>query len=334
MAAACKDLVAVIGFSRAASPLEPAWPSTHRALLPIAGKALVVHLVEQLARSGIRHLRFAGSIQQFAVRRRLRDGREWGVRIRYSDLHDVDLRLQTLLEYGQCLYLCADHLHLTEFSGLPHERAFAAADPVLRAEQAAYWRILKTGPARCHVASVAPKPNIHDPLLTVRSYHGVNLAAAERQQQSLVLPGRAMKDGVFVDWDTDLGSGVELGTNITIGKHCRIDRRVRLIRRCAIGNGVIIGRDSQLANVTVLPNTYIGADVRLQDAIVTPIGLFDLEGHFLHCRERSVLGRVRGNAETYTGLPSEKLSVVENTWRAKPRAHTPIEDLQTAPGGT
>ncbi|MDH3553953.1 MAG: hypothetical protein OER22_15185, partial [Gammaproteobacteria bacterium] len=68
--AAAKTPIAVIGFSAAASPLEPAWPSTHRALLPVAGKPLIVHLVEKLASDGIRHLRIAGSIQQHAARHR------------------------------------------------------------------------------------------------------------------------------------------------------------------------------------------------------------------------------------------------------------------------
>lgn len=333
MTAAYRDVVAVIGFSRAASPLEPAWPSTHRALLPIAGKALVVHLVERLAQSGIRHLRIAGSIQQFAVRRRLRDGSEWGVKIRYSDLYDGDLRTQTLLEHGQCLYLCADQLHQVDLSRRHPEAAFAVEDPGLLSEFPGYWKMSAAGPVRYDIAAITQRPYCRERLLTVPSYHQANLAAARRQQYSLVLPGRALRAGVFVDWDTHLASSVDLGSHITIGKHCRIDRRVRLMSRCVIGNGVVIGRDSQLSNVTVLPNTYIGAAVRLRDAVVTPVGVFDLEGRFLYCGERSVFGRVRGNAESYTGLPSEKLSVIEESWRAPTRTQTVIEDRQSAAGG-
>ena len=86
-----KPPIAVIGFSDQASPLEPLWPSTHRSLMSIAGKSLIIYLIEQLADAGIRHVRIAGSIQQYAVRRRLRCGREWGMTVRYSALHGEEL---------------------------------------------------------------------------------------------------------------------------------------------------------------------------------------------------------------------------------------------------
>jgi carbonic anhydrase/acetyltransferase-like protein (isoleucine patch superfamily) len=315
MAADANAPIAVIGFSSAASPLEPAWPSTHRALLPVAGKPLIVHLIEQLTKGGIRHLRIAGSIQQFAVRRRLGDGGEWGVKIRYSDLHDADLRLQTLLEHGACLYLCGDNLHVADFSRIQPGAGVRIANPAARSELPAYWTLAPAGPFRHSIAAVTRCAYIRDPMTTVQSYHKCNLHAAAKDEFSLVLPGRAVKPGVSIDWDSYLAPDVRLGTGITIGKHCRIDRRVRLDGQCMIGNGVVIGRDSRLRNVSVLPNCYIGAGVRLRDAVVTPLGIFGLEGNFLPSPDRTVIGRVRGNAERRTGIPSEKLSVLETASR-------------------
>jgi len=319
MVPANEDIVAVIGFSTAPSPLEPAWPSTHRALLPIAGKPLIVHLIEQLARGGIRHLRIAGSIQQDAVRHRLADGGEWGVRIRYSDLYDGDLRLQTLLEHGHCLYLCGDSLHVADFSALTADAGIGIDDPAARSERSALWKLESGGPAGYSIAAATSgRPYVREPLLTVQSYHNCNLMAARHDNASLVVPGRALKAGVFVDWDTCLAPDVILGEDITIGKHCQIDRCVRLDSRCVLGNGVVIGRNSRLRNVSVLPNTYVGAGVRLQDAVVTPLGLFDLDGKFLQCSDDATFGRVRGNAERYTGLPSEKFSIMEKPlWRRR-----------------
>lgn len=304
--------IAVIGFSPAASPLEPAWPSTHRALLPIAGKPLIVHLVEQLASSGIRHLRIAGSIQQFAVRQRLRDGQEWGVTVRYSDLHGADLKMQTLLEHEHCLYLCGDHLHIGNFSTIQPSGRPHLANPADGSELSAYWKLWPTGPARYSIAVTTRSPYVRDPLTTVRSFHAANLDAASRGSGSLSLPGRAIKPGVAIDWDSYLAPDVVLDKSITIGKHCRIERRVCLGALCVIGNGVVIGRDSHLRNVSVLPNTYMGARTRLRDAVVTPLGIFDLDGNFLPTEDRTVIGRVRGNVERRTGIPSEKLSVLES----------------------
>jgi NDP-sugar pyrophosphorylase family protein len=302
--------IAVVGFSSATSPLEPAWPSTHRALLPVAGKPLIVHLVEQLTRSGIRHLRIAGSIQQYAVRQRLRNGQEWGITIRYSDLHDADLRMQTLLEHGQCLYLCGDNLHIGDFSRISPAANPHVADPMEGNESSAYWRLSSAGPARYSIRVATQKPYTRNPLLTVRSYHDANIAVAAGRT-SLLVPGRTAKSGVAIDWDSYLAPDIVLGDGITIGKHCRLDRRVRLHTQCVLSNGVIVGRDTQLHNVSVLPNTYVGIGTRLRDAVVTPLGLFDLDGKFWPTRDRSVVGRARSNAEQRTGIPSEKLSVLE-----------------------
>lgn len=302
--------IAVIGFSSATSPLEPAWPSTHRALLPVAGKPLIVHLVEQLASGGIRHLRLAGSIQQYAVRQRLRDGREWGVTVRYSDLHEADLRTQTLLEQGQCLYLCGDNLHLGDFSEISPAGNPRVADPTARSESSAYWSLSPAGPASYGIAAATRKPYTRDPLSTLRGYHDANVAVAAGRT-SLLVPGRTAKSGVAIDFDSYLAPDVLLGEGITIGKHCRIDRRVQLDTPCVLSNGVIVGRDTRLQNVSVLPNTYIGTGTRLRDAVVTPLGLFALDGKFWPTRDRTVIGRARSNAEQRTGIPSEKLSVLE-----------------------
>ncbi len=301
--------IAVIGFSNAASPLEPAWPSTHRALLPVAGKALIVHLVEQLVSGGIGHVRIAGSIQQYGVKQRLGAGEEWGIKVRYSDLHDTDLRTQTLSEHGHCLYLCGDNLHVGDFSTIRATGPGRAGNPLERSERAAYWVLGAEGPMRYGIAAATGSPHIRHPLVTARSYHDANMDVAVHG--GLLVPGRALKTGVVVDWDTHIAPDVCLGRHITIGKHCRVGKRVHLDERCVLANGVVLGNGTRLRNVTVLPNTYIGPDSRLRDAVVTPAGLFDLYGRFLPTPDPSVIGRARSNAEQRTGIPSEKLSAVE-----------------------
>lgn len=302
--------IAVIGFSRAASPLEPAWPSTHRALLPVAGKALIVHLVEQLVSGGIGHVRIAGSIQQYAVKQRLGSGEEWGIKVRYSDLHDTDLRTQTLSEHGHCLYLCGDQLHVGDFSAIRAAGPGRVGNPLERSESAAYWVLEPGGPLRHGIAAATGTPHIRHPVITARSYHEANMDIAV--YGGLLIPGRELRAGVIVDWDTHIAPDVCLGHHITIGKHCRIGKRVHLDERCVLANGVVLGSGTRLRNVTVLPNTYIGRDTRLRDAIVTPAGLFDLFGRFLPSPDPSVIGRARGNAEPRTGIPTEKLSALES----------------------
>lgn len=306
------NVIAVIGFSSAPSPLEPAWPSTHRALLPVAGKALIVRLIEQLARAGIRHVRVAGSIQQYAVRQRLVDGREWGVTVRYADLHGADLRLQTLLEHGHTLYVCGDNLHVADFSCLRAKDTASVVDALARSEAPAYWSLGPDGAVRSAISAATSRPYLREPLLTAASFHAANVEAAANDDGQIPVPGYTVRPGLYIDWDSHIAPSARLGELVTVGKHCRIGQRVRLAAQCVIGSGAVIARDTHLSNVTVLPNTYVGAGTRLRDAVITPLGLFSLDGTFLPSPDPSVIGRARRNAERRTGIPSEKRSVLEN----------------------
>ena len=305
--------VAVIGFSSAPSPLEPVWPSTHRALLPIAGKSMIAHLIDQLARDGITHIRIAGSIQQYAVRQRLGDGSEWGVRVRYSDLHGADLRAQTVLEFGECLNLSGDTLNAASFSRLEASGPVRLEDPAKREELGSFWKLWPVGPARYSIACATGKPYLFDPLMTVLGFHTANIEAANGLLDELILPGRRRADGVVVDWGTSISRSARIGRSVVIGKHCSIEASVVLESDCVVGNGSIIRKGVHLQNVTVLPNTIVGANVMLRDAVVTPVGVFSLEGEFFDLQRSGRIGRARGNEENRTGIPSEALSVIEST---------------------
>ncbi len=304
----------VIGFTDQTSPLSPVWPSTHRALLPIGGKALIVHTIEQLVDSGMTHIRIAASARQQPVRSRLGDGAEWGATIRYSDLHGADLCTQTLLEHGHCLYLPADQLHLLENVELDASTDFQPGDPSVRDDASVYWKLQSGEPVRASLSGVKGY-DFRLPLQSVEAYHRANLEAALGAIGKLNMPGRPIRELVTVDWDTEIAATARLGAGVAIGKHCRVGSRVHLESNCVVGNGVVIGANSHLRNVTILPNTFVGADTRLRDAVLTPCGIFDLNGQFLSVNDTSVLGRARGNHELRTGLPGEGRSELERSSR-------------------
>jgi NDP-sugar pyrophosphorylase family protein len=70
------------------------WPRTAiapKALVPVAGRPFAEHQVELLAARGVDDIVFAIAYRGDMIRRALRDGESWGVRIRYSD-EGTDLR--------------------------------------------------------------------------------------------------------------------------------------------------------------------------------------------------------------------------------------------------
>lgn len=309
-----KRELAVIGFSSAASPLEPAWPSTHRALLPVAGKPIIIHLIEQLAALGIKHLRIAGSIQQFPVKNRLGTGQEFGVTIRYSDIHGPDLCLQTLLERRECLYFIGDQLLNVAHALDSLNFARARTSSLDSTESAALWTLGKDGPECLQMNN--PFFAKGACIKTASDFHLANKLLVTGTVNNFELPGRAIREHVQVGWDSNIHPTAEIEAGVTVGNQCYIGSRVYLGAGCVIGDGCVIRPGAQLINVSLLPNTFVGGTVQLRDAIITPKAIFDLHGKYWLIDDRSIISRVRSNDEANTGMPTETLSEIEQVSKA------------------
>ncbi|MBT8083278.1 MAG: NDP-sugar synthase [Gammaproteobacteria bacterium] len=300
--------IAVIGFSDQSSPLEPLWPSTHRALIPLAGKSLIVYLIEQLADAGIRHIRIAGSIQQFAVRNRLRCGREWGITIRYSDLHGEELLAECLASEGSCLYLQGDHLYDADFSRLVANASRYDLPADIEANCAGLWRV-QNGKLSGHSLGVAGGTMSYENALSnVLDYHRANLRAVQGFLPHLNVPGAALHRAAIADWQSDIAPTASVGTNVFIGKHCRVGRLARLDADCVLSNGVVLEDGVCLENVSVLPNCFVGRQASIRDAILGPDGMLSFDGTFQPVNNRRFLGPTRDNQEQWTGLPDRHVA--------------------------
>lgn len=295
--------IAIIGFSDRASPLEPLWPSTHRALIPIAGKAVIVHLIEQLVRVGIRHVRIAGSIQQFAVRKRLGSGCEWGITIRYSDLHGGDLRTECLASAGECLFLLGDEFHYADLNVLaqPDDANNIEADLV---SGVGFYRLRDGRLCRYPLDAVSTAETYSNELASVREYHLANIRAAQGLLPGLNLPGSNIHQHAFADWKCDVSANAFIGAGVFIGKHGKVGKLVRLEDDCVLSNGVIIQSGARLKNVTVLPNCFVGQSMSIRDSVLGPEGYFSLDGKFSPVDDPGLLASTRDNQEHLTGIPS------------------------------
>ncbi len=293
--------VVVLGFSQNQMPLFPIWPSTHRAMLPVAGKPIIVHVLEQLHEAGIRHVRIAGGVEQSAVKSRLGDGTEWGMTLRYSDLKGEDLLLQTVLQFGQCAYVTGDELHLFESSIM--DNAMPAFKPYRSSgfHSSGHWSTADNCLANQLWGNRGDYSCV--PMSSIEQYHGANIAAASGRYPTLTLPG-TRSGAQVIDWKTRIGRGVSMGTGVFLGKHCQLGSRSVLDSDCVLSNGVIVGPGCELKNMVVLPNTHIAANVKLNDAVAGPSGLFDLSGRYWPLDD-VFLRASRNNHERLTGLPDQ-----------------------------
>lgn len=299
--------IAVIGFSDQSSPLEPLWPSTHRALMPLAGKSLIVYLVEQLADAGVRHVRIAGSIQQYAVRNRLRCGDEWGITVRYSDLHGDELLAECLANEGRCLYLLGDHLYDADFQSLVERASHFDVSADLPVGAAGLWRIHDGALTGHSMGAASAKNSYENPLSSVLDYHEANLRVARGYLPRLNVPGAPLHRAAIADWQSDIAKDAAIGPDVYVGKHCRVGPLARLESNCVLANGVLVDSGARLQNVTVLPNCYLGCRLNIRDAILGPDGILGFAGEFWPVRNREFLGATRENFEERTGLPDRRI---------------------------
>jgi len=284
------DKIAVIGFTKDIAPLDPVWPSTHRALLPVCGKALIIHQIEKLVALGIKHIRIAGSIQQWAVRKRIKDGSEWGVKIRYSDLHADDLKTECIASTGSCVFLLGDQLGTTHNKEEIHNQS--------NDNNIVHIVSNSTGIAN---------RNYLNEIKTVEDYHLANIYMIKNPKEFNLNGAQIHNDNAYMDWDSYIAPDAFIGKNVFVSKHCKISSLARLESNCMLSHGVIIGRGTKLRNVTVLTNCVIAPNLAIENCVITSQGMFDFNGKYWPFLDTHQLEASRDNREALTGLPSVKV---------------------------
>ena len=292
------DHPVLIGFSSTKSPFEELWPGTHKSLLPLLGKPIVVHLIERLRNQGYRHFRVARHLQQTFIQNRLGDGHEWGVRISYSDLEMGALLSQSLAEFCSVLVVRADEVlfpipHLACPQVCKYEHAIEDAKP-------GYYCLDLAG----GVSNYAPFPDsATSPICSAADYLLISFEHCLELSDELTIPGAKIHRDAQADWGAHFASDVLVGANCYVGKHCEVSQGAVLESNCVLGNGVFIDQSARLKNCVVLPNTYIGENVKLRDCIVSAKGALHVGGEFIRVKDATVLTHSRHATHRSLGVP-------------------------------
>ncbi|OQY54282.1 MAG: hypothetical protein DRR08_27625 [Candidatus Parabeggiatoa sp. nov. 2] len=278
---------AILFADRTGSELQPLTDKTSIALLPIAAKPLIEYTLDALLMTGIREVMVVISAFAEEIKRLLGNGERWEMQFEYVRSTEqpatVLTRLGAKLSDSEYLLVRGDVLRslnikafLEQAQTLQQEQILATIDGYN-----AGVCLLKTSPN----SEIPPNPKIPHNLEefeesegvqalavtgnlswldSLKAYHQANLAVLAGHFPSLVLPVRQVNDKLQVG----RRSSVPKDNAGLVGAFCRVHKKAALLGDVVLCNEVIVDRYAKLSATVVLPGTYIGEAVELQNAIV------------------------------------------------------------------
>lgn len=281
---------ALIFADRLGRELEPLTDRACVALLPVVGKPVLEHTLEALVAAGIRAAVVAISPFADQVRAVSGDGSRWGMRLDYvltqgeEDPDTVVERCQNRIQ-AEVLALRGDVLRgaaLGEFL----QRAAEVGGPVVqgRAANAPISLCLNRASGRGGLESLrwsgeSPATDSAWPVIelptgalnrldSLSAYHQANLDAAAGRFPGLIVPGREAALGLRVGIRSKVSPRSLRQGVAFVGSHCRVEASAEFYGEVVIANDVIVDRHAILRDSVVLPETYVGELVEVQNAIV------------------------------------------------------------------
>jgi len=282
---------AIILADRLGDELAPLDEFDCPALLPIAGKSVVEHCLEDLWEAGIRDATVAFPATHPHFRQRIGDGSRFGMRLRYlatpGEAWPAEVIARARPTTSQVLLVRGDIIR-----GRAARLIRDAATRCLSGSLHAIRGRRHAGMVVCEVAdrtvssldwsllSVAELPlamqglGIDDAgvnlLDSPAAWHRAGLLALAGRFRGLLPSGRAGEDpGLLTGPRSSVARSVAVEGIARVGRHASVRDGVRLSGYVDIGDDCVVDSGAEISDSIVLPGTYVGRGTRLNNAIVS-----------------------------------------------------------------
>ena len=287
---------AIVFADRLGRELAPLHQRNCIAMFPIATKPLLDYVLEKLLSAGIRQVLVVISSHAAGLRAYMNLGERWGVELRYilsrgeENPALIMQRLGKRLAEDDCLVLRGDilrHLNLQDFLQQAQHQQHACTLATINGQFAgvAYLRrqVADHHPHSFAVWQAAEVVNWdrqawqtlpqHYPCIemegqialldSLQNYQQANFAVLRGEFSGVVLPCRHLHQQLQAGYRSEYSQhhhGV-IGTDCSVATNAELQEAI-------VCNGVVVDHSAVLRKTIVLPNTYIGVGVSLQDAVV------------------------------------------------------------------
>ncbi len=285
---------AIVFADRLGEELSPLCDNICTAMLPVMNRPLLQYTIEDLAGAGVKDIVIVIADHANQVESYFASGDLWGVSIRYllsrgeESVNQVLSRSSSILNTpfiairGDVLRTpcCQSFLASAEHYDGPSVIARMGGNTI-------GLSLVRTWPIPIpeidwHRENFASKQSINTeiytgiyvPLDSLENYHQAILRLMET-----VLPanGLEVSAGLFADRLSRVGSESHQSGHVVVGANTSIHKSARLQGPCIIGDNCYVDQGANVNNSIVLPGTYIGENLQIENSIVAGNTLFRID---------------------------------------------------------
>lgn len=265
------DKSAILFVDRKGEELAPLNEQYSPALLPIAGKCPLEFWFEYLCEQKIKRVFLFVGGHSSAIKERFPSGEHWGLELTYLLSRGEELPRDLISRHANQLpreYLAAraDVVPQPRNDGsLANCLSITQTDTTELLEQL-YWPSLKNG---------ANNPQL---LISLEGYAKVTTEILQSRYWCCTPRGLMLDDHKWTatpEFSTERVDSVD-GT-LYVGRESVVDRAASLHGSVSIESNCFVDRGATLTNALILPGTYIGQNVSVENALVSGSLLIDLK---------------------------------------------------------
>ncbi len=244
--------------------LAPLTDNGSLATLPVGGKMLIEHLLENVASVQHSKMTIVASRGFNSLRQFIGSGERWGLNIKLVTSRPNEpiaslKRRQPSMFQGKVLLLAADRIYTKSLANNEFILQQASETNAKLAHQNT------NAHSEDLVQILQPATSITD----FKEYLDLNLAAARGEISQISLRGRERALGLTTGYRSTINPrSVRLGQTHA-GNHCRVDKSANLHGTVVLDSSVVIDRNTEIKDSMVLQHTYVGEQLNLERCIVS-----------------------------------------------------------------
>ena len=258
--------------------LSPLTDRTPHALLPVAGKTILMHALETLHRSAILDVTVVSPSYCAELASEIDTGPLIGMDVRFTPMipegekmsdHILMIGLKDIVDTDWDDVL--DDLGDLKVHALMSIRMTVCAQPVALVLPPGFGDRIPTDWGDVHLIDaihwpIGPKKVMSTS--TLRDYHQSNFLLLRGEFKYIKPAGREYSSGHRASPKARVNAKSIQSDHGYFGAHCRVDKTARLGGDVVIGDRVVVGKGANVRDSIIFDRTYIGSNTDCSDAII------------------------------------------------------------------